>query len=201
MPMRGFLRSLFSPPTGATGEAPAIRERERALRALDDQALRAAFRDATDLLDGVAIVTAVASRVLQLEMFDVQLQGALGLARGRVIEMQTGEGKTLACTPAVAWLARVGRGVHAMTVNDYLARRDARWMGPIYETLGLAVGCVQQTMSPAERHAAYRCDITYATANEIGFDFLRDQIALHPGEQVHRPFQAAVIDEAHSILI
>jgi preprotein translocase subunit SecA len=88
-----------------------------------------------------------------------------------------------------------------MTVNDYLARRDARWMGPIYEALGLSVGCVQQTMSPAERRDAYACDITYATANEIGFDFLRDQIALDPNEQVHRPFQAAVIDEADSILI
>ena len=116
--MRGFLRSLFSPATGATGEIPAIREREGALRALDDQALRAAFRDATGLLDALAIVTAVASRVLGMEMFDVQLRGALGLARGRIIEMQTGEGKTLACTPAVAWLARGGRGVHVMTVND-----------------------------------------------------------------------------------
>jgi preprotein translocase subunit SecA len=88
-----------------------------------------------------------------------------------------------------------------MTVNDYLARRDARWMGPIYQSLGLSVGCIQQTMGPAERRAAYRCDITYATANQIGFDFLRDQIALRPDEQVHRPFQAAVIDEADSILI
>jgi preprotein translocase subunit SecA len=88
-----------------------------------------------------------------------------------------------------------------MTVNDYLARRDARWMGAIYQSLGLSVGCIQQTMGPAERRAAYRCDITYATANEIGFDFLRDQIALRPDDQVHRPFQAAVIDEADSILI
>src|SRR5450756_887638 len=118
MPMRGFLRSLFSPPSAATREIPAIRQRERELRALDDHALRAAFRESTDLPDAVAIVTAVASRVLQLEMFDVQLQGALGLARARIIEMQTGEGKTLACTPAVAWLARGGRGVHVMTVNE-----------------------------------------------------------------------------------
>ena len=199
--MRGFLRSLFSPPTAATAEIPAIRQRERAFRALDDHALRAAFRDCTDVVEVVAIVTAVASRVLQLEMFDVQLQGALGLARGRVIEMQTGEGKTLACTPAVAWLARGGRGVHVMTVNDYLARRDARWMGGIYEYLGLSVGCVQQTMAPEVRRAAYASDITYATANEIGFDCLRDQVAMRARDQVHRAFQAAVIDEADSILI
>ena len=164
-------------------------------------ALRAAFRSSKDLLETIAIVCVVASRVLQLEMFDVQLQGALGLARGRIVEMQTGEGKTLACTPAVAWLARGGRGVHVMTVNDYLARRDARWMGGIYEYLGLSVGCVQQTMAPAARRAAYACDITYATANEIGFDSLRDQVALRAEDQVHRAFQAAVIDEADSILI
>ena len=200
MPMRGFLRSLF-PRTGAAEEIAVIRQREREFRALDEHGLRAAFRNSRDLLETIAIVCVVASRVLQLEMFDVQLQGALGLARGRIIEMQTGEGKTLACTPAVAWLARGGRGVHVMTVNDYLARRDARWMGGIYEYLGLTVGCVQQTMAPAARRAAYACDITYATANEIGFDSLRDQVALRAEDQVHRAFQAAVIDEADSILI
>ena len=199
--MRGFLRSLFSPRTGAAEEIAVIRQRERELGALDEHGLRAAFRSSKDLLEAIAIVCVVASRVLQLEMFDVQLQGALGLARGRIVEMQTGEGKTLACTPAVAWLARGGRGVHVMTVNDYLARRDARWMGGIYEFLGLSVGCVQQTMAPEERRAAYACDITYATANEIGFDSLRDQVALRAEDQVHREFQAAVIDEADSILI
>ena len=201
MPMRGFWRSLFSPRTRAAEEIAVIRQREREFRAFDEQGLRAAFRSSKDLMETIAIVCVVASRVLQLEMFDVQLQGALGLARGRIIEMQTGEGKTLACTPAVAWLARGGRGVHVMTVNDYLARRDARWMGGIYEALGLTVGCVQQTMAPQARRAAYACDITYATANEIGFDSLRDQVALRAEDQVHRGFQAAVIDEADSILI
>src|SRR6185369_4146982 len=201
MPMRGFLRSLFSPRTAVSEEIAVIRRRERELGTLDEHGLRTAFRSSKDLLEAIAIVCVVASRVLQLEMFDVQLQGALGLARGRIIEMQTGEGKTLACTPAVAWLAREGAGVHVMTVNDYLARRDARWMGPIYEALGLSVGCVQQSMNAPERRRAYACDITYATANEIGFDFLRDQIALRPEEQVHRKFHAAVIDEADSILI
>jgi preprotein translocase subunit SecA len=134
-------------------------------------------------------------------MFDVQLMGALALTRGSIAEMQTGEGKTLAAVPAIAWLARQRQGVHVMTVNDYLAQRDAHWMGEIYRRLGLTVGYVRQGMTPAERRAAYVCDITYATQNEIGFDFLRDQLALHPQEQVHRGFSAVVIDEADSILI
>jgi preprotein translocase subunit SecA len=122
------------------------------------------------------------------------------LARGRIIEMQTGEGKTgLHPSGGDGW--RAAGGVHVMTVNDYLARRDARWMGGIYKYLGLTVGCVQQTMAPEARRAAYACDITYATANEIGFDSLRDQVALRAEDQVHREFQAAVIDEADSILI
>jgi len=100
-----------------------------------------AFQQSADLADTIAIVAEVAARTLHLDMFDVQLQGALALARGKIVEMQTGEGKTLASTPAVAWYARSRAGVHVMTVNDYLAHRDARWMGPIYETLGLSVGC------------------------------------------------------------
>jgi preprotein translocase subunit SecA len=168
---------------------------------LDDATLRARFRETADLREAIAAVAAAASRVLGLEMFDVQLRGALALARGAIAEMQTGEGKTLAATPAVAWFARSGEGVHVLTVNDYLARRDARWMGAIYESLGLSVGCIQQTRTAADRRSAYGCDITYATANEVGFDFLRDQIALTPEGQVHRPFHAALIDEADSILI
>ncbi len=151
--------------------------------------------------DAVSRVADVAERVLGLKMFDVQKRGARALAAGKIVEMQTGEGKTLAATPAVAWYAREGKGVHVMTVNDYLARRDSRWMGPIYEALGFTVGCIQQTMSTVERRAAYLCDITYSTANEIGFDLLRDQIALDKSEQVHRPLHAAVVDEADSILI
>src|ERR1035438_3667346 len=187
--------------------APVTRETARINRfradfaKLDDARLRARFQESGDLLEAIAAVAAVAARVIKLEMLDVQLQGALALARGRIVEMQTGEGKTLASTPAVAWQARGGEGVHVITVNDYVARRDARWMGGIYSFLGLTVGCVQQTVRGPERRAAYACDITYATANEIGFDFLRDQIALRPEEQVHRPFHAAVIDEADSILI
>jgi len=194
-----FLRSWFAPPAG--GEVARINQQRAEISKLDDDAIRQRFDRSKDLLEVAAIVAVVASRVLSLDMFDVQLRGALSLARGRIAEMQTGEGKTLACTPAVAWHARSRAGIHVMTVNDYLARRDARWMGGIYRFLGLSVGCIQQTMGIEERRREYNCDITYATANEIGFDFLRDQIALSTAGQVHRPFYAALIDEADSILI
>jgi len=194
------LRSWFGAKPAAE-EIARINRRRAELAAAGPAALQEAFRSSKDLAETVALVAVAASRTVGLEMFDVQLQGALALGRGRIAEMQTGEGKTLACTPAVAWYAREGRGVHVMTVNDYLARRDAKWMAPIYQSLGLTVGCVQQTMGADERRRAYASDITYATANEIGFDYLRDQLALRLEDQVHRPFQAAVIDEADSILI
>jgi preprotein translocase subunit SecA len=168
---------------------------------LGDDELKTADRGATSLPEAVAVTAVVAARVLGLHMFDVQLQGALALAVGRIAEMQTGEGKTLAAVPAVVWYARSGEGVHVLTVNDYLARRDADWMRGIYAWFNLSVGVIQQHMAPFERQAAYRCDVTYATANEVGFDYLRDQIALSPDEQVHRAFATAVIDEADSILI
>ena len=171
------------------------------LARLTDDQLRDLAARATDLLEFMAAAAAAASRVLGQEMFDVQLRGSLALVRGSIAEMQTGEGKTLAAVPAGAWIARERKGVHVITVNDYLACRDARWMGDIYRLLGLSVGYVQQGMTPAERRAAYGCDITYATANEIGFDVLRDRLALRLDEQVHRPFFAAVIDEVDSILI
>ncbi|HKE26203.1 MAG TPA: hypothetical protein VKB88_27795 [Bryobacteraceae bacterium] len=174
--------------------------RKELARVGDDQ-LRQEAGGARGLVEFVAVAAAAASRILGQEMYDVQLRGALALTRGDIAEMQTGEGKTLAAVPAVGWLARGHGGVHVMTVNDYLARRDAHWMGDIYRLLGLSVGFVQQGMTPAERRAAYACDITYATANEIGFDVLRDRLALRLDEQVHRPFHAAVIDEADSILI
>jgi preprotein translocase subunit SecA len=199
--VRKILRSLSS---YFDRDGSAIRRinamRSELARLTDDQ-LRDFAARATDLLPFMAAVAVGASRVLGQDMYDVQLRGALALARGSIAEMQTGEGKTLAAVPAVAWLARERRGVHVMTVNDYLACRDAGWMGDIYRLLGLTVGYVQQGMTPAERRAAYGCDITYATANEIGFDVLRDRLALCPDEQVHRAFFAAVIDEVDSILI
>ena len=204
--MRRFLDSLFAPSRRDGADIQKINAMRAGFAGLTDDQLRAAAARAgttnkKDLLTVIAITAAIASRVLGLDMFDVQLRGTLALARGSVAEMQTGEGKTLAAVPAIAWFARQGNGVHVMTVNDYLARRDAAWMGEIYRFLGLTVAHVQQGMTPAERLAAYACDITYATANEIGFDFLRDRLALRLEDQVHRPFAAAVIDEADSILI
>jgi len=169
-------------------------------RFTDDQLRETASRT-NKLPQFMAAAAVAASRVLGQEIFDTQLLGALAMTRGRVVEMQTGEGKTLAAVPAAAWLARSHEGVHVMTVNDYLARRDAAWMGDIYRMLGLSVSFVQQGMAYAQRRAAYRSDITYGTANEIGFDVLRDRLALDIREQVHRPFHAALIDEADSILI
>jgi preprotein translocase subunit SecA len=195
-----LLRSWFGGSSVAS-EIAAIDKLRAEFGNLDDDSVRRHFLETAELPEAIAAVAVAAARILGQQMFDVQLQGALALARGKIVEMQTGEGKTLACTPAVAWLARSHQGVHVMTVNDYLARRDAAWMGPIYQFFGLTVGCIQQTQTFEERRSAYACDITYATANEIGFDFLRDQIALRPGEQVHRQFHAAVIDEADSILI
>jgi preprotein translocase subunit SecA len=196
----GLLHNLFG--AGITAREIAHIDRRRAeLSQSTGDALRDAFHATRELPETIAIVAVVAARVLGLEMFDVQLRGALALARGRIAEMQTGEGKTLACTPAVAWYAREGGGVHVMTVNDYLARRDAQWMGGIYQFLDFSAGCIQQSSSPEDRRRAYACDITYATANEIGFDYLRDNLALRIEDRVHRPFHAAVIDEADSILI
>jgi preprotein translocase subunit SecA len=199
--VRQFLRNLFRDSGESESLVPLINIRRAEFSARSDAALKAVNWRAMNLPDVFALCAVVAERVLSLKMFDVQLKGALALAGGKVAEMQTGEGKTLAAVPAVVWYAKSGQGVHVMTVNDYLARRDAQWMGGIYEFLGLAVGYVQQGMGMEERRSAYASDITYATANEIGFDLLRDGLALRPREQVHRPFAAAVIDEADSILI
>lgn len=197
-PMLHSLRSMFDRDRAAI-------ERIHTMRAtftrLSDAELLCAASQTEDLHRWIALAATAAFRVLGQNMHDVQLRGALALARGSVAEMQTGEGKTLAAVPAISWFAREHRGVHVMTVNDYLARRDAAWMGGIYRLLGLSVANVQQGMGAAQRRTAYSADITYATQNEIGFDFLRDRIAMRPDEQVHRAFNAAVIDEADSILI
>jgi preprotein translocase subunit SecA len=198
---RAFWRNLFRGPAAAESLVPLIHERRAALGDIGQLSWQNLAWRAMDLAGVFAVCAAAAERVLGLKMFDVQLEGALALTSGKIAEMQTGEGKTLAAVPAVAWYARQGAGVHVMTVNDYLARRDADWMGGIYELLGLSVGYIQQGMGIEDRRRAYACDITYATANEVGFDLLRDGLALRPRERVHRPFAAAVIDEADSILI
>jgi len=173
------------------------------LRDRSDCDLADAAVAATTLCEVVAVTAVTAARVLGLEMHDEQLQAALDLAAGYIVEMQTGEGKTLAAVPAIVWLARTHQGVHVLTANEYLARRDAEWMRGIYERLGLSVASIDQGMSAAERRAAYRADITYATANDVGFDDLRDGLAYDASELVHRPLSnaAVVIDEADSILI
>ncbi len=179
------------------------REREKLSSFTDEQFKSAArlVRADTDIVETFALTAAIAERVLGLRMFDVQILGALALARGHIAEMQTGEGKTLAAVPAVIWYALKRRGIHVLTANDYLARRDAMWMGGIYEWFGLSVAHISQSMPAGWRHAGYRCDVTYATANEVGFDYLRDGLARSAEEVVQRPFAFAMIDEADSILI
>ena len=159
----------------------------------------AALDDVTE--EAFALVRELSRRVLGLELFDEQLIAGLGLHAGQVVEMQTGEGKTLAAVAPVALNALRGLGAHVLTANDYLARRDASWMGPVYERFGLSVGSVQEGMSAAERRAAYACDVTYLTAKEAGFDLLRDGLALAAGDVVHRPFHFALVDEADSVLV
>src|SRR6185369_2289399 len=156
-----------TPWSSAERLATILRFREEYAR-LDDAALDAVARAADTAEKTMAATAAVAERVLGLRMFDEQLAGALALTEGAIVEMQTGEGKTLAAVPAVAWLAREHDSVHVLTANDYLAARDAAWMRGLYDGLGLSVGVIQQTQDPAARRAAYACRVTYATANEVG---------------------------------
>ena len=133
--------------------------------------------------------------------YDVQLIGGIVLHQGKIAEMATGEGKTLVATMPLYLNALAGKGAHLVTVNDYLARRDAEWMGEIYKFLGLTVGCIQNAMDYDERRAAYNCDITYGTNNEFGFDYLRDNMAVRPEHRVQRGFSYAIVDEVDSVLI
>jgi preprotein translocase subunit SecA len=153
------------------------------------------------LVEAFALVRESARRVLAMRPFDVQVLAAIAMHQGKLAEMQTGEGKTLAAVLPAYLNALTGRGVHVLTFNDYLARRDAQWMGPLYRFLGLSVAAVQQAMDPPERRRAYACDVTYVTAKEAGFDYLRDHLCMAREDLVHRPFHYAVVDEADSILI
>lgn len=155
-----------------------------------------------DLLpEAFAVVREASKRVLGMRHFDVQLTGGMVLHDGQIAEMKTGEGKTLVATLPAYLNALSGKGVHIVTVNDYLARRDAEWMGQIHRFLGLNVGLIQQGMSPTERKKNYACDITYGTNSEFGFDYLRDNMATAIGDVVQRPFNFCIIDEVDSILI
>ena len=153
------------------------------------------------LVDAFATVREAGKRVLGMRHFDVQLIGGMVLHKGMIAEMRTGEGKTLVCTLAAYLNAIPQKGVHVVTVNDYLAKRDSAWMGQLHEFLGLTVGCITHGLDDSERKAAYACDITYATNNELGFDYLRDNMKYSRESMSHRPFSYAIVDEVDSILI
>jgi len=177
---------------GGIAELPedAIERRRQVQAVLDDK-----------LVEVFAIVREASKRSLGMRHFDVQLIGGIVLHDGKISEMKTGEGKTLVATLPVVLNALTGRGVHVVTVNDYLARRDAEWMGQIYRFLGLSVGCIQNQMGDAERQEAYRADITYGTNNEFGFDYLRDNMKFDVSTMVQRGHIYAIVDEVDSILI
>ena len=185
---------------------------EPAMQAMSDAELRAqterfrarlaAGETLDDLMcEAFATVREAAVRTVQMRHFDVQLLGGMVLHQGRIAEMKTGEGKTLVATLPAYLNALNGKGVHIVTVNDYLARRDAQWMGKIHRFLGLSVGCIVHGLTADERRAAYACDITYGTNNEFGFDYLRDNMVVYREQMVQRDLVYAIIDEVDSILI
>jgi len=185
---------------------------EEDIQALSDEALTsktAEFKQRLEkgeslddvLTEAFAVVREAGRRVLGLRHFDVQLLGGIILHQGQIAEMKTGEGKTLVATLPAYLNALTGKGVNIVTVNDYLARRDAEWMGQVHRFLGLSVGLIQQGMGPSERKKNYDCDITYVTNSEVGFDYLRDNMATAMVDVVQRPFNYCVIDEVDSILI
>jgi preprotein translocase subunit SecA len=190
----------------------AINVLEPELAKLSDDQLRArtaAFRQQVAngasldelLVPAFATVREAAKRTLGQRHFDVQLIGGMVLHQGKIAEMKTGEGKTLVATLPVYLNALTGRGVHVVTVNDYLAKRDAEWMGAIYQFLGLSVGCIVHDLDDAQRRAQYACDVTYGTNNELGFDYLRDNMKMSRADMVQRGHYFAIVDEVDSILI
>jgi preprotein translocase subunit SecA len=210
-------RSLFGTSNDRTLKAywrrvPQINALEPATQALSDDALRAktgTFRErlaAGETLDALlpeafAVVREASRRVLELRHFDVQMIGGMVLHDGRIAEMKTGEGKTLVATLPVYLNALAGHGVHVVTVNDYLARRDAEWMGRIYSFLGMRTGVIVHGLDDTQRRDAYACDITYGTNNEFGFDYLRDNMKYRLEDMTQRDFTYAIVDEVDSILI
>ena len=185
---------------------------EPGLEGLSDEALKAKTQEFRDRLAGgaaldallpeaFAVVREASKRVMKMRHFDVQMVGGIALHNGKIAEMRTGEGKTLTATLPVYLNALAGKGVHVVTVNDYLASRDAKWMGRLYNFLGLTVGINLPQMSKADKQAAYNADITYGTNNEYGFDYLRDNMVYEPQDRVQRQLNYAIVDEVDSILI
>ena len=185
---------------------------EPEMKALSDEELRGKTREFKDRLkegetlddllpEAYAVVREAAYRSLGMRHYRVQLIGGIILHQGRIAEMKTGEGKTLVSTLPAYLNALEGNGVHIVTVNDYLAKRDAEWMGKVHEFLGLTVGVVLNSMDKKERRAAYDCDITYVTNNELGFDYLRDNMVIYKEQLVQRGLHFAIIDEVDSVLI
>src|SRR4030043_837251 len=190
----------------------AINEQEPALMKLSNEQLQAKTAEFKERLErgeslddllneAFAVVREASRRTLGQRHFDVQLMGGMVLHQGKIAEMKTGEGKTLASTLPVYLNALTGKGVHVVTVNDYLAKRDAAWMGAIYNFLGLAVGVIVHELDDLERQQAYRCDITYGTNKEFGFDYLRDNMKFRIEDMVQRALNYAIVDEVDSILI
>src|SRR5215207_42522 len=185
---------------------------EPAIQALSDDQLRAKtaeFRARLDkdetldelLPEAFAVTREAGKRILNMRHFDVQLIGGTVLHQGKISEMKTGEGKTLVATLPAYLNALEGKGVHVVTVNDYLARRDAEWMGRLYKFLGLGVGIIRHGLNDSERYESYHSDITYGTNNEFGFDYLRDNMKFDMANCVQRPHNYAIVDEVDSILI
>src|SRR4051794_18013484 len=172
------------------------------LKALEDER-RKAINEALDevLPEAFAVVREAGRRVLNMRHFDVQLIGGMVLHQGKISEMRTGEGKTLVATLPVYLNALAGMGVHVVTVNDYLAKRDSEWMGKLYNFLGLSVGVIVHDLDDEQRRAAYAADITYGTNNEFGFDYLRDNMKFALADRVQRGHHFAIVDEVDSILI
>ncbi|MDD5618367.1 MAG: preprotein translocase subunit SecA, partial [Candidatus Omnitrophica bacterium] len=173
------------------GEIEDGKQKKKALQSVLDEILVEAF----------AVIREVGKRTTGMRHFDVQLIGGMALHQGKIAEMATGEGKTLVATLAAYLNALTGKGVHIVTVNDYLAKRDREWMGPIYEFLGLTVGVIQHDIEPHKRKQEYSCDIVYGTNNEFGFDYLRDNMVISRDEMVQRELNFAIVDEVDSILI
>ena len=189
-----------------------IEELGPAMEALSDDELKAKTTEFKErlakgetlddlLIEAFAVVREAAWRTLEQKPYRVQIMGGIILHQGRIAEMRTGEGKTLVSTMPVYLNALEGKGVHVVTVNDYLAKRDSEWMGQVHSFLGLTVGCILNDMEPEERREAYNCDITYATNNELGFDYLRDNMVIYKNQLVQRDLHYAVIDEVDSVLI